>query len=553
MLDLLRERFADWQHEGFLPSRRIEPGTETDRLGRERGWTHWHHLFNPRQLLVLGVMAHAIRTLLDTPETRAAGLLGLMRSADYNARLSRWHTRAVGDKGEQVFSNQALNTLLNYCTRSGAGIEDACTYDFKICSAPSHSGVRTGDTRNVTAIADFWITDPPYADAVNYHDLSEFFLAWIAVDLALLQPDWATDSRRALAVVGSDDGFRRSMVDCYRNLTRHMPDDGVQVVMFTHQDAAVWADLALILWAAGLRVTAAWCVATETDSALKEGNYVQGTVLLVLRKQSATETAFLDELYPDVEAEVKAQLDAMLALDDADDPNFGDTDYQLAAYAAALRVLTRYPRLDDVDVSHELSRVRGKGEVSPIERVITQAVQVATNYLLPRGFDKFVWRTLTAEERSTSRRSNCRATAKPAPAPTRSWPASFGLRDYTLFFAETKANQTRLHTATSLRRRLLGDAGFGMSLVRHALFPAFARSQPPLRARLLPVATGSITRPRIIGATARRSSSCSATSPASRSTRCPTGRATPPLRACLPAPWRTIIDDLKWHADERRP
>jgi putative DNA methylase len=86
-----------------------------------------------------------------------------------------------------------------------------------------------------------------------------------------------------------------------------MPDHGLQVVMFTHQDASVWADLALILWASGLRVTAAWTIGTETESALKEDNYVQGTVLLVLRKQTGGETAFLDEIYPEVEHEVEAQ------------------------------------------------------------------------------------------------------------------------------------------------------------------------------------------------------------------------------------------------------
>ena len=43
----------------------------------------------------------------------------------------------------------------------------------------------------------------------------------------------------------------------------------------------------LIMWTAGLQVTAAWTIATETDSALKQGNYVQGTVLLVLRKQTS--------------------------------------------------------------------------------------------------------------------------------------------------------------------------------------------------------------------------------------------------------------------------
>ena len=115
----------------------------------------------------------------------------------------------------------------------------------------------------------------------------------------------------ALAVRGADADFRRSMVDCYRNLSAHMPEDGLQVVMFTHQDASVWADLTLILWAAGLRVTAAWTIATETESALKSGNYVQGTVLMVLRKQTSDKKVFLDEVVPEVENEVERQLDSM--------------------------------------------------------------------------------------------------------------------------------------------------------------------------------------------------------------------------------------------------
>ena len=167
------------------------------------------------------------------------------------------------------------------------------------------------------------------------------------------------------------------MVDCYRNLAAHMPDNGYQIVMFTHQAVSVWADLALILWAAGLRVTASWTIATETDSALKEGNYVQGTALLVLRKQTSDNTAFLDELYPEVEYEVKAQLDAMLELEDQEDPNFSDTDYRLAAYAAALRVLTQYSSIEDIDVAHELAKPRKRAKASPIEQIIADAVKVA--------------------------------------------------------------------------------------------------------------------------------------------------------------------------------
>lgn len=85
-----------------------------------------------------------------------------------------------------------------------------------------------------------------------------------------------------------------------------------------------------------------------SQSSLKVGNYVQGTILLILRKQTGEDTAFLDEVCPEVEAEVKRQLDSMHELDDphADAPDFTDTDYQLAAYAAALRVLTRYRSIE---------------------------------------------------------------------------------------------------------------------------------------------------------------------------------------------------------------
>ena len=38
--------------------------------------------------------------------------------------------------------------------------------------------VAAADCREIAVECDVWITDPPYADAVNYHELSEFFLAW---------------------------------------------------------------------------------------------------------------------------------------------------------------------------------------------------------------------------------------------------------------------------------------------------------------------------------------------------------------------------------------
>lgn len=174
------------------------------------------------------------------------------------------------------------------------------------------------DARDVTWNADYWITDPPYADAVNYHELADFFLAWYEKQLPKLFPEWYADSRSAPAVKGDGQDFKQSMVDIYANLAAHMNGDGRQVVMFTHQNSGVWADLGMILWAAGLQVTAAWTIGTETR------------------------TVWNDELIPMVDDAVREQMEQMRRVDDANHPQFGDTDYQLGAYAAALKVLTGF-------------------------------------------------------------------------------------------------------------------------------------------------------------------------------------------------------------------
>jgi putative DNA methylase len=233
----------------------------------------------------------------------------------------------------------------------------------------------------------------------------------------------------------------------------------------------VWADLALILWASELQVAAAWCIATETNTGLRVGNYVQGTILLVLRKQISHETAFLDEIYPQVELEVKEQLDRMLALEDEEDPNFSDTDYQLAAYAAALRVLTKYKTIEEIDVQRELSRVRQKNEINPLEVVIENAVKIACDYLVPTGIQTHTWKQLSPEERFYLKGLEIESHGEYRNGAYQELARGFGIREYKNMQASGKANETRLKTPTEFKNKNLGDdEGFGSSLLRNLLF-----------------------------------------------------------------------------------
>lgn len=466
--ELLEERFVDWQREGFIPSRPMpDDGEKTDEPIRTRGWTHWHHLFTPRQLLVHGLlMSEFVRKGRDQIHLVAAMLNGA-RFADWDSRLSCWLSSQSGGLGggKNTFLNQALNTLNNYSTRPFLSLKSAALSISAISDQFGPSQVELKDARDVDHQCDLWITDPPYADAVNYHELGDFFLAWDEKLIRRAFPSWVPDSRAELAVRGDGNDFRRSMVDIYRNLARNMPDNGLQMVMFTHQNPAVWADLGMILWSAGLKATAAWTISTETSiGGIKKGNYVQGTVCLVLTKRLGNEPGFKDEIVPMVEDEVHRQIDAMRALDEDGEPNFNDADYQLAAYAAALKVLTQYGNIDGRDVEHEVFAVRARNEASDFQEIIERAIIIACDYLIPRGLDP-VWRDLDLSERYYLRALDIESRGERRKGMYEELARGFNLTDIRPLLLSDKANGARMLTPSGFGSAALAVAGDDGSVV----------------------------------------------------------------------------------------
>ena len=459
VLERLRERFSDWQREGFIPSKAIESGYNTDQPIRERGWSCWHHLFTPRQLLTHGLLAEISSALAKSQATKTYGLLGLANLANWNSKLCCWLPQKTNEKGNNTFYNQSLNTFYNYSVRPMLKISPTWEIFDKVneCKNHGNSNVQLADARDISAVNDLWITDPPYADAVNYHELGDFFLAWYDKQINKAFPEWVPDARAELAVRGDGEDFRRSMVQIYQNLARHMPDNGLQMVMFTHQDPSVWADLGMILWAAGLKATAAWTISTESDAGgFKVGNYVQGTVCLVLRKRASSEPGFLDEVYPLVEDEVKRQIASMQVLDEGGEPNFNDADYQLAAYAAALKVLTQYGNLDGRDVEHEVFAVRTKNEKSDFQTVIERALGIACDTLIPRGLDNS-WRELSLVERYYLRALDIESRGERRKGMYEELARGFGVTDIKPLLKNDKANGARMCTPSGLSTSLMGQ------------------------------------------------------------------------------------------------
>jgi putative DNA methylase len=472
--NIVRQNLFHWQDEGLVPDMPIELGLETTRLIRERGWTYWHHLFNSRQLLYLSLFRRF-------GSEQASGQIGLAKIADYGSRLCRWDAGHAGSSPQAVgtFTNQALNTLVNYGTKA-SGHLGSVFFDAVASSSTIHGTVRieTLPASGLRENADIFLTDPPYADAVNYHEITEYFIAWLRKNPPEAFKDWVWDSRRPLAIKGSGEDFRREMVAAYSAMSEHMPDNGLQIVMFTHQDAGVWADMASIVWGAGLQVTAAWYIATETSSELKKGGYVQGTVLLVLRKRLKDDSVYRDELAEEIRSEVANQIDTMVGLNQQtkgqgrSENLFEDADLQMAGYAAALRVLTGYRRIDGQDMAAEALRPRQKGERDIVKEMIDYAVTVANEHLVPEGLSANVWERCSGSERFYLKMLDMEAAGVKKLDNYQNFSKAFRVADYGSLMGSMKANDAHLKTANDFKKASF-EGEFGSSPFRALLFALY--------------------------------------------------------------------------------
>lgn len=459
---IVAENLARWQADGLIPDMEIEPGDETTRLGRERGWTYWHHLFSPRQLLIATITRKQINRL---PENLRGPLsLSLAKMLDWSSKLCRYGTGAARESITQTFYNQAYNTNYSYGVRSFVTGRNYLFLTDASSTVHTNGIVVNSQAADLSRNCEIWVTDPPYADAVNYHEIAEFFITWLRKNPPAPFDQWTWDSRRALAIKGTGDDFRRGMVEAYRAMTEHMPDNGMQCVMFTHQDTGVWSDMVGIFWAAGLQVVAAWYIATETTSELKKGGYVQGTVILMLKKRPAGERAgFKQRILPAVRAEVQRQIETMMHLneevkDKHGEPVFNDSDLQMAGYAAALKVLTAYTQIGGEDITNFALRPRTRGEVTVVDEIVQQAAEAANSLLVPEGLSAETWAKLSGIQRFYLRMMDMETTGASKLDNYQNFAKAFRVQDYARVMASLTANKARLKRVTEFASRDLTDS-----------------------------------------------------------------------------------------------
>jgi adenine-specific DNA methylase len=384
-------------------------------LVREYGLDHWGKLFNARQQLTLTTFvrlvheAHSAMLVagLDANYAKAvATYLGLAvdRLADRGSTLCRWDASPKMEALQNTFGRQALPMVWDYAEGNpfgdAAGGFSTCISWIQLylelesfCPSGGLARAYLADARTQRASLSLVVTDPPYYDAINYADLSDFFYVWLKRSLGFLYPDLlslpltpkrdqvvmnvyangldATGNRRENARQSYVDG----MAAAFEAMHRSLEPGGVVGVVFAHSDQDAWATLIEGLLHAGLIPNASWPIDTELGNKLSAGSRanLKTSVWMACRPREADAgEAFFGDLIEELRTEVRGRLLDFWRR------GIRGADFFLAAIGPGLSVYGRHTRVlrpdgTEVTVRDFLDIVRREATAVALEQVLNGA------------------------------------------------------------------------------------------------------------------------------------------------------------------------------------
>ncbi|MGH8930157.1 MAG: DUF1156 domain-containing protein [Egibacteraceae bacterium] len=344
-------------------------------------------LFNDRQRYVLGSLCEAVRAAHQEmlaqgmPADRAVAVatyLGLCvdRIADYNASFTTWVSS--GEFHAHVFPRQAISMVWDYVEidpfQRVSGSWDGAVRWIKLAidhCATTGSKPATVQRGNAQELAfpdgtfDAVIVDPPYYDAVQYGDLSDFFYVWLKRSIGHLYPELfvipLTPKQQEVIESRADkkspeyishEEFECRLQRALEEMARVVKTDGIVAIVFAHTDVEAWERLLTALRSAGLVVTTSWPMRSEREarSTAQISAVLGSSVVLVCRPRQTTVEGFYDDVVRALEARIAQRLE------DFEEMGLVGADYFVSAIGPAFEVFARYSRVVklsgvEVDVS----------------------------------------------------------------------------------------------------------------------------------------------------------------------------------------------------------
>jgi adenine-specific DNA methylase/transcription elongation factor Elf1 len=325
---LYQEAVIEWMKKKELlpiPGTKVADGEKTRTHVIGHGYTHWNQLFNSRQLLCLGKLLKSIQLIedVDVQEALLAAFMNMLNSNNIYTRYNR-----KGNKLEGIFARHDFHPTMTFVegnvwgsTKYGRGTFANCLKlvyngkDFikepyevryngnkrekvysgetiKISSGNPReifSGIKNSsllcisstDLSTIEQKVDLIITDPPYADNVNYAELADFFYSWLRLVLKdryeWFKPENTVKSEEVVAnkfrygknaKIAYADKLTRVFKECYAKLD----DEGLLVFTFHHKKQEAWIGLFDALLKSGFYLVQTYPIHSEASNTLNIEN-----------------------------------------------------------------------------------------------------------------------------------------------------------------------------------------------------------------------------------------------------------------------------------------
>lgn len=387
------------------------------------GYDTFGKLFNPRQMLVHVTFARLVgdawramqESGLSVNYSRAvATLLALTtdRLPRENSTITRWNP--TGEKAQGAFGQQAFPMVWDYAELNhfGGSVGDAAEAISMVASALDLAGTMSHPARVAQRPAqqrapgtfDSVLTDPPYYDAINYSDLSDFFYVWLRRSAENIHPDLLalplTPKQEQAVMTPHLAGSRQTarsryvetMTAAFSAISASTQGDGLVGVVFAHSDPDGWATLIEGLLSAAIVPEASWPLDTEMGSKVAgQGQARLSTsVWMACRPRSANaDSAFIDDIREELRREVEGKLLDFWRR------GIRGADFFISAIGPALAVFGRHSKVlhpdgSDVSVREFLDIVRQESARVALQQVLhgenLGAIDPAT-----RAFVMWVW------------------------------------------------------------------------------------------------------------------------------------------------------------------
>lgn len=305
------------------PSTEIHDYQKTNRLVIHN-YSRWDQLFNNRQLLSLGLILSEIKeeedqdlreslvaaflsclghqNMMNTyyvPYAQSAGAFG---RHDYHPKVTTAEGIPFGaEKGRGTF-RQAVDTVIKgkeYLHKPYDRVvdENGSKKDYpgdgydgnevesveELKNGDGNLMLEVGDSTELDFLpdnsVDHVVTDPPYADAVQYSELADYFYGWLREALQDEYPNIleAPETPKTEELVENDSrgksqqSFYDGLQQVFSESKRVLKEDGLLCFTFHHSRKNKWSDLLASVQGAGFELEAAYPVKSEATGS---GNLV---------------------------------------------------------------------------------------------------------------------------------------------------------------------------------------------------------------------------------------------------------------------------------------